>query len=94
MVIDEVAEIGMATESLAEYPDLVTLPCYEWQHVLVLPYGPPAGAERNASAWRTSRTRPLITYHPSFTGRGKIDHGLCPTQTHSPASCLKPSTPT
>ncbi|KAB7603811.1 hypothetical protein ET532_011095, partial [Verminephrobacter sp. Larva24] len=37
MVIDEVADIGMATESLADYPELVTLPCYEWQHVLVLP---------------------------------------------------------
>src|SRR5574343_800242 len=37
MVIDEVAEIGMATESLADYPDLVTLPCYEWEHVLVVP---------------------------------------------------------
>jgi LysR family cys regulon transcriptional activator len=23
----------------------VTLPCYEWQHVLVLPKGPPAGRE-------------------------------------------------
>ena len=41
MVIDEVAEIGMATESLADYPELVTLPCYEWQHVLVLPPGHP-----------------------------------------------------
>src|SRR6218665_2848462 len=37
MIIDEVADIGMATESLADYPELVTLPCYEWQHVLVLP---------------------------------------------------------
>jgi LysR family cys regulon transcriptional activator len=37
MVIDEVAEIGIATESLSDYQELVTLPCYEWQHVLVLP---------------------------------------------------------
>ena len=41
MVIDEVAEIGIATESLADYAELVTLPCYEWQHVLVLPAGHP-----------------------------------------------------
>src|SRR5256885_15631601 len=41
MVIDEIADIGMATESLADYPDLVTLPCYEWQHVLVMPTGHP-----------------------------------------------------
>ena len=27
MLIDEVAEIGIATESLARYPDLVALPC-------------------------------------------------------------------
>ncbi|MFZ9665853.1 MAG: LysR substrate-binding domain-containing protein, partial [Limnohabitans sp.] len=37
MVLDEVADIGIATESLSDYPDLVTLPCYEWEHVLVLP---------------------------------------------------------
>ena len=41
MVLEEVADIGLATESLADYADLVTLPCYEWQHVLVLPTGHP-----------------------------------------------------
>ena len=30
MLIDEVAEIGIATESLDGYAELVTLPCYEW----------------------------------------------------------------
>jgi LysR family cys regulon transcriptional activator len=45
MVIDEVAEIGMATESLADYPELVTLPCYEWQHVLVLPADHPLASK-------------------------------------------------
>ena len=34
MVLDEVAEIGIATESLTQYDGLVTLPCYEWQHML------------------------------------------------------------
>ena len=47
MVIDEIAEIGIATESLADYAELVTLPCYEWQHVLVLPQDHPlANKER------------------------------------------------
>ena len=36
MVIDEVAEIGIATESLATYSELVTLPCYEWQHLSLI----------------------------------------------------------
>mgnify|MGYP003589150421 CR=1 FL=1 len=72
MVIDEVAEIGMATESLADYPELVTLPCYEWQHVLVLPHGHPL-AQKERIGIDDIAHEPLITYHPSFTGRGKID---------------------
>ncbi len=72
MVIDEVAEIGIATESLADYPELVTLPCYEWEHVLVLPPNHPL-AQKERIALDDIAHEPLITYHPSFTGRGKID---------------------
>ncbi len=75
MVIDEVAEIGMATESLVDYPELVTLPCYEWQHVLVvLPQHPLAQKERISLDDIAHES--LITYHPSFTGRGKIDQAF------------------
>ena len=72
MVIDEVADIGMATESLADYPELVTLPCYEWQHVLVLPPGHPLAQNQRIDLDDIAH-EPLITYHPSFTGRAKID---------------------
>ncbi len=72
MVIDEVADIGMATESLADYPELVTLPCYEWQHVLVLPPGHPLAQNERIDLDDIAH-EPLITYHPSFTGRAKID---------------------
>jgi LysR family transcriptional regulator, cys regulon transcriptional activator len=41
MLLDDTAEIGIATESLSAYEELVTLPCYEWQHVLVLPLDHP-----------------------------------------------------
>ncbi len=75
MVIDEVAEIGMATESLADYPDLVTLPCYEWQHVLVLPHSHPL-AQKERVGLEDIAHEALITYHPSFTGRGKIDQAF------------------
>jgi LysR family cys regulon transcriptional activator len=82
MVIEEVAEIGMATESLANYPELVTLPCYEWQHVLVMPKDHPLAGVKHIGIERLSE-HPLITYHPSFTGRSRIDqafaqHGLQP----------------
>ena len=75
MVIDEVAEIGMATESLADYPELVTLPCYEWEHVLVLPPGHPL-TQKERIGLDDIAHEPLITYHPTFTGRDKIDQAF------------------
>ena len=75
MVIDEIAEIGVATESLANYAELVTLPCYEWQHMLVLPVGHPLAAKERVTL-EDLAPEPLITYHPSFTGRTKIDQAF------------------
>jgi len=72
MVLDEVAEVGIATESLADYPDLITLPCYEWQHVLVMPVGHALAAKERITL-EDLAAEPLITYHPSFTGRTRID---------------------
>ena len=72
MVIDEIAEIGIATESLTEYADLVTLPCYEWQHMLVMPLTHPLASKENITLEDLAK-EPLITYHPSFTGRTQID---------------------
>ena len=75
MLIDEVAEIGIATESLAAYSELVTLPCYEWQHMLVLPVDHPLALQDRITLEDVAK-EPLITYHPSFTGRTKIDQAF------------------
>jgi len=75
MLIDEVAEIGIATESLAAYAELVTLPCYEWQHMLVLPVDHPLALKDRITIEDVAK-EPLITYHPSFTGRTKIDQAF------------------
>lgn len=75
MVIDEIAEIGIATESLDGYAELVTLPCYEWQHVLVLPKDHPLAGKERVSL-EDLASEPIITYHPSFTGRTRIDHAF------------------
>ena len=72
MVIDETAEIGMATESLANYPELVTLPCYEWEHVLVVPKGHRLATKERLTL-EDIAAEPLITYHPSYTGRTRVD---------------------
>lgn len=75
MLINEVAEIGIATESLTQYADLITLPCYEWQHMLVLPVAHPLASKSNITL-QDLALEPLITYHPSFTGRTKIDQAF------------------
>ncbi|MCV4785519.1 LysR substrate-binding domain-containing protein, partial [Escherichia coli] len=64
MVLEETAEIGLATESLANFDDLVTLPCYEWQHVAVLPAQHPLAAVERLALEQLAQ-EPLISYHPS-----------------------------
>ena len=75
MLMDEVAEIGIATESLAQYAGLITLPCYEWQHMLALPITHPLANTIDITL-QDLVLEPLITYHPSFTGRTKIDQAF------------------
>lgn len=75
MVLDEVADIGLATESLSDFPELVTLPCYEWQHVVVMPPSHPLAAVPRLTLEQLA-AEPLISYHPSFTGRKRIDQAF------------------
>ncbi|MFT7774368.1 CysB family HTH-type transcriptional regulator [Roseateles sp.] len=72
MLLDETADLGLATESLAQYPELVTLPCYEWQHVMVVPRDHPLASAERISLEQLAG-EPLVSYHPSFTGRTRID---------------------
>ena len=79
MLINDVAEIGMATESLTKYEELVTLPVYEWSHVLVLPAEHPLATKTRLSLEDLAE-HPIITYHPSFTGRTRIDQAFAQKQ--------------
>lgn len=75
MLLDDSADVGVATESLSGYSDLVTLPCYQWQHVLVVLPDHPL-ARKTSVTLEELAAEPLITYHPSFTGRTRIDHAF------------------
>jgi LysR family cys regulon transcriptional activator len=75
MVRDEVADIGIATEALADLPELVTLPCYEWRHAVVMPAGHPLAQVERISLEDLS-VLPLVSYHPSFSGRTRVDQAF------------------
>jgi len=75
MVIDEVADIGIATESISDVEGLVTLPCYEWQHAVVMPAGHPL-AQVEVVTLEDLALQPLVSYHPSFSGRTRVDQAF------------------
>lgn len=69
------ADIGIATEALDRQPLLVTLPCYQWSHIVVTP--PDHPLVRLASLTLADLAPwPLITYDPTFTGRTRIDRAF------------------
>ena len=72
MLLDGTADIGLATESLSEPEDLVSLPCYEWEHVIVMRADDPLAAFEKITLEQLAGET-LISYHPSFTGRRRID---------------------
>jgi LysR family cys regulon transcriptional activator len=72
MLLDGTADIGIATESIAEVDELVSLPCYEWEHVIVMRAEHPL-AEVEKITLEQLANETLISYHPSFTGRKRID---------------------
>ena len=75
MVMEEVADLGLATESLAGIDGLVSLPCYEWHHVVVMPAGH-ALAQVERISLEDLAMLPLVLYHPSFSGRTRVDQAF------------------
>lgn len=71
-VISGKADIGIATEGLSQFEDLVSFPCYSWNHMIVVPEGHPLAALPTVSL-QDLAAHPLITYDVGFTGRSHID---------------------
>lgn len=66
------ADIGIATEGLSQFEELVSFPCYQWSHVVVVPEGHPLG-KLSLLSLEDLAAHPLITYDVGFTGRSHID---------------------
>ncbi|TXF12044.1 HTH-type transcriptional regulator CysB [Pelomicrobium methylotrophicum] len=69
------ADLAIATESLALYDKLVTLPCYQWNHCVVAPPKHPLFKEPTLTLEAIARY-PLITYDFAFTGRTQIQRAF------------------
>jgi LysR family cys regulon transcriptional activator len=73
MLISGEADIGIATEALAGYGQLVTLPCYRWSHSVVLPQEHPLLELGGELTLQDLARYPIITYEVGYTGRSHID---------------------
>ena len=69
------ADIGIATEALDQYPQLITLPVRQWTHSVIVPEGHSILASQPLSLNELARW-PLITYDTAFTGRSRINRAF------------------
>jgi LysR family cys regulon transcriptional activator len=74
-LVDGSADLGIATEALDQHRELVTLPCYQWSHLVVVPQGHTLLAQGPLSLAALA-DHPLITYDATFTGRSHVDRAF------------------
>ena len=77
------ADLGIATEYLDGVPELVTMPLYAWNRVVVAQKGHPILDKRKLTLADIA-AYPLVSYDISMTGRGAVNEafsaqGLSPT---------------
>ena len=76
LLLDGEADIGIATEALAQYDELIALPCYRWTHSVVVPPDhvlAKEAAEGQVLTLERLSKFPIITYELGYTGRSHID---------------------
>jgi len=66
------ADVGIATEALSDYPELVTLPCYRWNRCVIVRRGDPLAKTRPLTLEALAQ-HPIVTYDFAFTGRSAIN---------------------
>ncbi|MEW6346298.1 MAG: CysB family HTH-type transcriptional regulator [Pseudomonadota bacterium] len=75
MVIHDQADLAIATEAISHYKELVSLPCFQWHHVAVMPADHPL-LDRKLLSLDDLTQYPLITYDNAFAGRSKINEAF------------------
>lgn len=75
MLLTGEADIGIATEALARYDELLALPCYRWTHCVVVPPDHELNDGQPLTLERMAR-HPIVTYDAGYTGRTHIDEAF------------------
>src|SRR5688500_3763258 len=65
------ADMGIATEMIATYPELVSLPVYQWNRVVVVPPKHPL-LKRSPLTLEALAEHPIVTYDFAFANRSLV----------------------
>ncbi|HUN93395.1 MAG TPA: CysB family HTH-type transcriptional regulator [Burkholderiaceae bacterium] len=76
MLISGEADIGVATEALAHYEQLLALPSYRWTHSIVVPPDHELLRHEGPVTLDVLARHPIITYESGYTGRAHIDEAF------------------
>lgn len=76
MLLSGEADIGVATEALSQFDQLVALPCYRWTHSVVVPPGHELLQHDGPLTLQAIARHPVITYDEGYTGRSHIDQAF------------------
>lgn len=66
------ADLAIATEAIADFDDLVMLPCHQWNRCVIASQRHPILASQPLTLEAIAR-HPIITYDDAFTGRSVIN---------------------
>ncbi|MDA0687981.1 MAG: HTH-type transcriptional regulator CysB [Proteobacteria bacterium] len=75
LAADGTADFAIATEALDLFSDLVMMPCYSWNRVVLVPRDHELAQISKLSLQDLSKY-PLVTYTFGFTGRAKLDEAF------------------
>jgi LysR family transcriptional regulator, cys regulon transcriptional activator len=70
------ADVGMATETLAETPGLKSIPVFDWEHMVVVTKPHPLvrfAKHCERLTLKELAKYPIVTYEAHFSGRSRID---------------------
>jgi LysR family cys regulon transcriptional activator len=72
MVLRGEAEFAVATEQISLYPELVSLPCYQWNRCVVVPSRHPLAKAKPLTLEAVAQY-PIVTYDFAFANRSLVE---------------------
>ena len=75
MAADGTVDFAIATEAMELFSDLIMMPCYQWNRVVIVPKGHPL-CQLSELTLEDVVKHPIVTYVFGFTGRSKLDEAF------------------